>query len=342
MVIGVAAKRTAMKIVVAITLLAGSLRAQDIRVLPVSGNIYVLVGGGANIVASVGKDGVLLVDTGITSMSDKIIAKVQELSRHVTASPIPQKSCVGIVQGCAWWNSSGFLATTAAPAMPRPIVGIINTSFDSDHTGGNAAIAAIGRSHIGVAAQEAWIMSHESAPPRQGLPPGGLPTETYSGAYKKLNFFNGEGVVIWHQPVAHTAGDSIVQFRESEVLATGDVFNMAGYPVIDIGKGGNVQGIIDVLNWILDTAVVEHMMEGGTMIIPGHGRIADSADVAYYRDMVTIIRDRVREMIRRGMTLQQIQAAKLTRDYDPRFDRNPAWTSQMFIEAVYRSLNARR
>jgi len=341
-VIDVAAKTTVMNVLVAIALLAGSLRAEDIRVLPVSGNVYVLVGGGANIVASVGKDGVLLVDTGMASMSDKIIAKVQELSRQVTASPIPQKSCVGIVQGCVWWNSSGFLATTSAPAMPKPIVGIINTSFDADHTGGNAAIAAIGRSHIGVAAQEAWIMSHESAPPRQGLPPKALPTETYAGPYKKLNFFNGEGVVIWHHPSAHTAGDSIVQFRESEVLATGDVFNMAGYPVIDIDKGGSVQGIIDALNWILDTAVVEHMMEGGTMIIPGHGRIADSADVAYYRDMVTIVRDRVREMIRRGMTLQQIQTAKLTRDYDPRFDRNPAWTSQMFIEAVYRSLNSKR
>src|SRR5207237_10674689 len=127
--------------------------------------------------------------------------------------------------------------------------------------GGNPAIAAAGRSHIGIAAQEAWIMSHESAPPRQGLPPEALPTETYSGPYKKLNFFNGEGVVIWHQPSAHTAGDSIVQFRESEVLATGDVFNMAGYPVIDIEKGGRVQGIIAALSSSLDTAALEDTVE---------------------------------------------------------------------------------
>jgi len=119
------------------------------------------------------------------------------------------------------------------------------------------------------------------------------------------------------------------------------VLNMANYPVIDIEKGGSVQGIVDAANWILDMAVVEHMMEGGTIVVPGHGRITDSADVAYYRDMVTIVRDRVREMIKRGMTLPQIKAAKLTRDYDPRFGRNPSWTPDMFIEAVYRSLNTK-
>ena len=315
----------------------------NLRILPVRGNVYLIAGAGANIVASVGKDGVLLVDTGTANMSDRVIATVRELSRLVTASPIPQKSCVGIVTGCVWWNSSSFLGTTSAPPAPKPIVGIINTSFDPDHMGGNAAIAAAGRSHIGLAAQEAWIIAHENAPPRQSreqaIQQEALPTETYAEDYKKLNFFNGEGVVIWHQPKAHTDGDSVVQFRESEVLAVGDVFNMANYPVIDIEKGGSIQGIIDSLNWILDMSVVEHMMEGGTMIIPGHGRIGDSADVAYYRDMATIVRDRVREMMKRGMSLQQIKAAKLTRDYDPRFGRNPSWTPDMFIESVYRSLN---
>jgi len=338
-VIDVAAKWNIALIAVAIAFFAAIAHAQDLRVLPVRGNVYVIVGGGGNIVASVGKDGILLVDTGSATMSDKVVRTVQELARQVTASPAPQRSCVGVVQGCLWWNSSGFLATTAAPAAPKPIVGIINTSFDADHAGGNAALARAGRSHIGVAPQEAWIISHESAPPRQGFPSEALPTETYSGPYKKLNYFNGEGVVVWHPPAAHTAGDSMVQFRESEVLAAGDILNMSGYPVIDVDKGGSIQGTIDALNSILDMAVVEHMMEGGTMIIPGHGRIADSADVAYYRDLVTIIRDRVREMMKRGMTLPQIQAARLTRDYDPRFDRNPAWTSSMFIEAIYRSLN---
>jgi cyclase len=317
----------------------------DIRVLPMKGNIWMIAAGGSNIVASIGKDGILLVDTGAAAISDRVLATVQALDRQVTAAQMPQKSCVGIVQGCVWWNSSTFLPTTAAPPAPKPIVGIINTSFDADHMGGNAAIAAAGRSHVGLAPQDAWIIAHEKAPSHHGkgapVPPEALPTETYDGTSFKLNFFNGEGVVLWHLPAAHTDGDTIVQFRESEVLAAGDLFNMASYPVIDVDRGGSVQGMIDALNWLLDMSVVEHMMEGGTMIVPGHGRMADSADLAYFRDMVTIIRDRVRASAKKGMTLQQIQSAKLTRDYDGRFARNPSYSPDMFIEAVYRSLGTK-
>ena len=320
-------------------------QTSDVRVLPMKGNIWMIAAGGSNIVASIGKDGILLVDTGATSMTEKVLATVQALDRQVTAMRMPQKSCVGIVQGCAWWNSSMFLSTTAAPAAPKPIVGIINTSFDADHIGGNAAFAAAGRSHVGLAPQDAWIMAHEKAPSHlpkgSAVPAAAMPSDAYEGASFKLNYFNGEGVVLWHMPAAHTDGDTVVQFRESEVLAVGDVFNMAGYPVIDVEKGGSIQGVVDALNWILDTAVVEHMMEGGTMIAPGHGRMADSADVAYYRDMVTIMRDRVRTAVKKGMTLPQIKAAKLTRDYDGRFARNPSYTPDMFIEAIYRSLPAK-
>ena len=319
-------------------------RGGEIRVLPLRGNIFMLAGGGANIVASVGRDGVLLVDTGTAEMGEKVLAAVRELSRQVTSSPMRQQSCVGLVH-CQWWDGSRFLGTTVSPPAPRPIIGIINTSFDPDHMGGNAAIVNAGRSYGAREGEGAWVITHENAPKRAAqpslVPSAALPTETYFGTDKKLNFVNGEGVVVWHRPTAHTDGDSVVQFRGSEVLAAGDVLNMANYPVIDIEKGGSVQGIVDAANWILDMAVVEHMMEGGTIIVPGHGRITDSADVAYYRDMVTIVRDRVREMIKRGMTLPQIKAAKLTRDYDPRFGRNPSWTPDMFIEAVYRSLNTK-
>jgi glyoxylase-like metal-dependent hydrolase (beta-lactamase superfamily II) len=209
--------------------------------------------------------------------------------------------------------------------------------------GGNAVIMAAGRSYGAREGEGAWIVAHENATKRvtkaSAIPANSMPTELYFGGDKKLNFINGEAVVVWHPPNAHTDGDSVVQFRASEVLAAGDILNMTSFPVIDVEKCGTVQGTIDALNWILDIAVVEHMMEGGTLIVPGHGRVTDSADVAYYRDMVTIVRDRVREMIKRGMTLPQIQAAKLTRDYDPRFGRNPSWTSDMFIAAVYQSLS---
>jgi cyclase len=314
----------------------------EVRVLPVKGNIWLISAGGTNVVASIGKDGVMLVDSGPASLSTAVMAAIQALDRQVTSARMPQRSCVGVVEGCAWWSSSTFLPTTAAPPAPKPIVGIINTSFDADHVGGNAAIAASGRSHVGLAAQDAWIIAHEKAPTHQdkssALPSSALPSETYDGASFKLNYFNGEGVVLWHLPAAHTDGDTVVQFRLSEVLAVGDLFDMTAYPVIDVDKGGTIQGTVDALNWLLDMAVVEHMMEGGTMVIPGHGRLADSADVSYYRDMVTIVRDRVRAAVQKGMTLPQVKAAKLTRDYDPRFNRNPAYTADMFVEAVFRSL----
>lgn len=317
----------------------------DVRVLPVRGNVWLLSAGGSNVVASVGKDGVLLVDSAGAAMTEKLVTAVQQLSRQVTAMRMPQKSCVGLVEGCSWWNSSTFLPTTSGPAAPKPIVGIINTSFDPDHMGGNAALSAAGRSHIGLAAQDAWIMAHERAtshlPKGSTIPSAAMPSEAYEGLSFKLNFFNGEGVVLWHPPAAHTDGDTVVQFRESEVLVAGDILNMTGYPVIDVEKGGTINGLVSALNWLLDMAVVEHMMEGGTIIVPGHGRLTDSADLAYYRDMVTIMRDRVNAAVKKGMTLPQIKAAKLTRDYDGRFGRSTTYTPDMFIEAIHKTLNSK-
>jgi cyclase len=317
----------------------------DIRVLPIKGNIWMITAAGSNVVASIGKDGILLVDTGAAAVTEKLLATIQTLNRQVTAMRMPQKSCVGIVQGCTWWNSATFQSTTAAPPAPKPIVGIVNTSFDLEHMGGNAVIAAAGRSHVSTAPQDAWIIAHEKASAHQAkdspIAQGALPSESYDGDSFKLNFFNGEGVVLWHMPAAHTDGDTIVQFRESEVLVAGDILDMTGYPVIDVDKGGSIHGVVKALNWILDTAIVEHMMEGGTMIVPGHGRLADSADVAYYRDMMTIMRDRVQAAIKKGLTLPQIKAAKLTRDYDGRFGRKASNTPDMFVDAIYRSLNAK-
>jgi len=316
----------------------------DIRILPIRGNIFLLAGAGANIVASVGKDGVLLVDTGSALMADKVLETARALSRMVTASPTPLKSCVGVSQGCQWWNSSELLPTTAGPRAPRPIIGIINTSDDPDHIGGNAVISAAGRTYgvrnIDNTLPGAYVIAHENMTLRlsQAGQTSLVASETYFGNEKKLNFVNGEGVVITHPESAHTNGDSMVYFRGSDVVVAGDLLDMTKYPVIDLERGGSIQGTVDALNWILDVTVVEHMMEGGTLVVPGHGRMTDAADVAYYRDMVTIMRDRVREMTSRGMTLQQIKAARLTRDYDGRFGKNPSWTPDMFVEAIYKSL----
>ncbi len=316
----------------------------DFRVLPVRGNVYLITGAGKNIAASVGKDGVMLVDSGPASLADKTLAVVRDLARRVTASPMPARSCIGMAQGCQWWSSSELLPTTASPRAPRPIGFIINTSDDPDDVGGNAVIAAAGRTfgvrNIDNTSPGASVVAHENAALR--LSRSGqdklVATESYAGRDKKLNFFNGEGVVVTHPDSAHTDGDSIVYFRGSDVLAVGDVVNMANYPVIDPARGGTINGLVDTLNWILDVCVVEHMMEGGTIVVPGHGRLMDTADVAYYRDMITIMRDRVREMSKRGMTLEQIKAARPTRDYDGRYGKNPQWTPAMFVEAIYKTL----
>lgn len=326
--------------------------AGEIRVLPLRGNIYLLTGAGANIVASVGKDGVMLVDTGAPAMADKVLAAVQDLSRRVTAAPMAARSCVGLTQGCSWWSSSEFLPTTAAPRAPRPLGGIVYTSDDPDHIGGNDTIAAAGRTYgvrnVDGTLPGAWVLAHENITLREARPGQAtlLPNETYGSAEKKLNFFNGEAVVVTHLPAAHSDGDSAVYFRGSEVLVAGDVLDMTKYPVIDAARGGTIQGEINALNWLLDVAVVEHMMEGGTLIVPGHGRMTDSADVAYYRDMVTIMRDRVAAMVKKGMTLAQIKTARPTRDYDGRYGKSTAWTPDQFVEAIHktldRSVNARK
>ncbi len=142
----------------------------------------------------------------------------------------------------------------------------------------------------------------------------------------------------FHVPAAHSDGDSLVFFRRSDVIATGDIFGTTTYPVID--KGGSINGVIDGLNRIIEITIPKDWQEGGTMVIPGHGRICDEADVVEYRDMVTIIRDRIQSSIKKGMTLDQVKAARPTLEYDSRYgsDTGP-WTTSMFIEAVYKSLS---
>jgi len=186
------------------------------------------------------------------------------------------------------------------------------------------------------------ILAHENVLRRvqemKSIPEHAMPSNTYfSDRYRIHRFVNGEGIEVYHLPNAHTDGDSMVWFRTSDVIATGEVFNSDTYPNIDVDKGGSIQGVIDGLIRITDMMYPEDMSQGGTLVVPAHGRICDVADVGLYRDMMIVIRDRVRDMIKRGMTLAQVKAAKPTMDYDPLFGREPGATAK-FVEAVYRSL----
>ena len=291
--------------------------SSDLHVLPVQGNIYMLVGDGGNVTVQIGKEGVLVVDTGLAASSDRLLAEIRKLS-------------------------------------DKPIRYIINTHSHADHVGGNEKIAKAGSTiaggnvsgDISDAGQGAAILAHQNVLNRMSAPTGAQspspagawPTDTYITEEKDM-FFNGEGIRIMHQPAAHTDGDSIVFFRRSDVVSAGDVFTPNSYPIIDLEHGGNIQGILDSLNNLIAVTIPAEKQEGGTYVIPGHGRLCDQADVVEYRDMATIIRDRIQDMVKRGMTLDQVKAAKPTRDFDPEYGTTSGfWTTDMFVEAVYKSL----
>jgi glyoxylase-like metal-dependent hydrolase (beta-lactamase superfamily II) len=169
------------------------------------------------------------------------------------------------------------------------------------------------------------------------IPESGWPDNTFSIEQKRL-YFNDEPVVIMHQ-TANNDGNSIVLFRKSDVVSAGDILDLTGYPMIDLAGGGSAETLVTALNRLIDVVVPRANAAGGTMVIPGHGRIADHAEVVYYRDMMTIVRDRVQDLIGKGMTLDQVQAARPTRDWDARYGKDTGpWTTSMFVEAVYQSL----
>jgi len=283
--------------------------------LRVQGNVHMLAGAGGNIAVQAGDEGVLVVDTGYEKMSDKVLAAIKKISN-------------------------------------KPIRTIVNTTLADDHTGGNAVFVKAGFRNqagpgIGARTNEAFLMGHsellrlmtEMGPDK--IPVDRWPPQTYPGKSRDFSI-NDEPVFLIHVPNATTAGDTMVFFRKSDVIVTGDVFDETSFPFIDVAHEGNINGIIECLNQVLELAVPKHLQEGGTMIIPGHGRIGDEHDVLEYRDMVTIIRDRVQWAIKKGMTLQQIKALKqsLTYEYEPRFGKNPKWTPEMFVEAIYKNLTA--
>lgn len=286
----------------------------EIETLHVQGNVYLLAGAGANVVAQIGPSGVLLVDAGYAQMSDKLIAAIGELT-------------------------------------PEPIRIIIDTTLADDHTGGNGNLVAAGSLNqagpgMGRRPNEGDLIAHANLLllmtqiGEDEISTDRWPPSTFSVEQKDL-YSNGEPVIIMHES-ATTAGDSMVWFRKSDVIATGELFNMTSFPYIDIEHGGGIKGILEGLNDLLEIMVPAHLQEGGTMVVPSHGRIGDEHDVLEYRDMVTIIRDRVQNAIDKGLTLNQIQSMSpsATYEYEPRFDRDPSWTAKMFVEAIYQSLTS--
>ncbi len=283
-----------------------------LRLRRVQGNVYMLSGAGANIAIQVGVDGVLLVDSGRAAMASSVVAALRQLT-------------------------------------PTPLRMIINSSGGAEHTGGNeivgraglrvtSSFAAGGGPTVGAA-----ILARQAVMDRlisEKAPECALPTTTYDVYPTRSLYFNDEGIALRHVPAAHSDGDSLVFFRRSDVVVAGEIFNTSLYPAIDIEHGGSVDGVVAGLNELLEITIPALKQERGTYVIPGRGRVADEADVSEYRDMVTIVRDRVRALIARKMTLEQVKAERPTLDYDGRYGGTEApWTPDRFIESVYRSLS---
>jgi glyoxylase-like metal-dependent hydrolase (beta-lactamase superfamily II) len=275
----------------------------EVHTLQVQGNVYMLVTPTGNVAVQAGDDGVLVVDTGGVGMTDKLIAAVRQISK-------------------------------------KDIRWVINTSMSKEHTSGNEAFSKAGRTVNG---NPAAIIAHENAALRMakaGVPSSAQPFNTYFESMRDFPF-NGEPVILYHNASTNTDTDTMVMFRRSDVIATGDLFNTVSYPVIDAANGGTLKGIIDGVNQVLDLAVPsKEFEEGGTYIIPGRGRLCDEADVVEYRDMLQIIYDRIADLVKQKKTLAQVKAAKPTMDYDGRWGSDTgAWTTDMFIEAVFKELS---
>ena len=279
-------------------------------------------GAGANIGVQVGDDGVVVVDAGATARASDVVAAIKKIS-------------------------------------PKPIRYVINTGPDSDHVGGNDVLSKAGdqffpgttppgrrqealRSVAAILAAEGVVRHMTAAAessPGQSL--AGLPTESFHYA-KKFLYLNDEAIEVLHQPAAHTDSDVFAFFRRSDVVLAGDVIDTRRFPVIDVERGGSIDGEIAALNRLSEIAVASVPIvsrEAGTIVIPGHGRLFDQYDVIEYRDMVTIITDRIRALVNAGRSLEQVKAAGPAKGYAGRYGNDGGdWTTDKFVEAVYRSL----
>jgi glyoxylase-like metal-dependent hydrolase (beta-lactamase superfamily II) len=290
--------------------------AAGFETIQIRHNVYVIFSAGANVTVHAGEDGLVLVDSGSADMAPGLLDALKLIS-------------------------------------PRPVRLIVNTSADADHVGGNAVIGSTGvpvspdpfahENHATVLAHENVLLRMSAPTGRQSPFPSSMwPTETFTSQFRPMAI-NGDSVQVIRQTGAHSDSDIMVLFRKGDVIATGDIVDLRQFPVIDRAKGGSIQRELNALNRLLTEFVVPNVPQvlkpGGTLVVPGHGYVADYAEVVEYRDMLTVITDIIRNMIEKGMTLEQVTAADPTRGYRGRWGRDAGpWTTNMFVEAIYRSL----
>jgi glyoxylase-like metal-dependent hydrolase (beta-lactamase superfamily II) len=301
-------------------------RGGELTLLEIKPGFHMIAGAGSNVAVHIGRDGVVVTDAGRADAAEGLLAAIRRLT-------------------------------------PRPIRLVINTSADPDHVGGNAVLSAAGESihpagtrrfgiidpQYGAILAEESVLARMSAPTGQQapFPAAALPTSTYSaasGEHQRKLVLSGEAIQVMHQPAAHSDGDSLVYFRRSDVLMTGDVFDATRFPFIDLARGGSIKGVLDSLNRIVDMTFDSTpfpFQEDGTLIVPGHGRLCGTTDVVDYRDMVTIIYDRIADLVKQGKTLDEIQRANPTAGYRRQYGSETGpWTTAMFVEAIYKGMTS--
>jgi cyclase len=292
---------------------------ESIQIRP---NVHVIFGAGGNVTVHAGDDGLVVVDSGSNEKAGALLDAIKAIS-------------------------------------PRPIRLVINTSADLDHVGGNAVIGGAG---IGLspdpfgAGNHATVLAHENVLLRLSgagsngaespFPTRMLPNDTFTSRYRSL-YVNDEAIQVIRQTGAHSDSDVMVLFRKADVIATGDVVDLQRFPVIDPAKGGSIQGELEALNRLLTELVVANvplvLKSGGTLVVPGHGYVSDYGEVVEYRDMVTVMRDSIQELVDKGQTLEQVKAANPTKGYRGRYgNESGAWTTDMFVTAVYNGLKKSR
>src|SRR5688572_12263781 len=309
------------------SLLAGAPQqgsGEDLEVIQVRPDFYMLAGAGGNVAVQIGPDGVILVDTGSTQTTDRVLAAVRRLT-------------------------------------DKRIRYVFNTSADADHAGGNEAISKAGLTILGnngtsgfseavfTNGGAATVLAHENVLARMSRPDSSFPlavwpTKTYTGRSYGM-YLNGDGIQLLYMPAAHADGDSVVFFRRADVIVAGDILDTTRLPMIDVAGGGSIQGEIDALNRIVEMMVPPWPLVwrgDRTFVIPGHGFLSDYSDVLEYRNVVTMMRDRVQSMIEKNMTLAQVKAADPAKGFKSRYGGDPSWTPDMFVEAVFNSLTVKK
>jgi glyoxylase-like metal-dependent hydrolase (beta-lactamase superfamily II) len=272
--------------------------SQEVEVIPVQGSVYMLqtAAAGGNVGVLPGPDGVLVVDNQVPNLAESVVRGIRRLTSE-------------------------------------PIRFVINTHVHIDHIGGNELLAGMGATII---AQENVYgrMLTRLRIPRGG---GRFMPQPAESARPVMTFgetatfrMNGEEVRVFHVPPAHTDGDAFVYFVESDVLHAGDVFRTNMYPIVDVYNGGTVAGMIEAMQIAVDLAGPE------TKVIPGHGfGFTDRDGLIEFLDMLTDIRDTIRDMVGEGLWLDEVLEARPTAAYDARWRETESWNEQDLIPIIY-------